>query len=387
MMKIAKHLATKIGPRVSGTPQESAASRFILKEFQKLRLDCRVQPFRYLGWLQKIKPSLTVLSPFKKALQVAPVAYSGSTPREGIEGTLRYFGNTYLFPRLMEPPKYAILSDSGENLGFVIVQPGTRSKPIPNQWLHIIQQPMILVCEEQFAPVVDAISTGKMVRVCLKSVAKYVQDIESYNVIAKLQGPRKDTIIIGGHHDSIEGSPGAIDNASGVEAIFRVAEKMMKRKSNHSFEFITWGGHEWGLFGSQYYAKTAREQGTIKNIKACLTLDVLGCGDYLWIWAGPKRFRKLVEDDLKRSKLALQRELRFEGTLIGSDDYNFSAEGIAHAMLMDWPAPNLHLPEDTYDRIEEDKVEFGVQVALRMVQMIEKQAVKEFSNTIRAANT
>ena len=170
------------------------------------------------------------------------------------------------------------------------------------------------------------------------------------------------------------GSPGAIDNAAGVEALFRVAEKITKGKRRYTFQFITWGGHEWGLFGSQYYVKNAREQGTIQNIKACLTLDVLGCGDYLWIWAGPKRFRKQVEKDLKLSNLLKQREIRFEGTLIGSDDWNFASEGISHAMLMDWPAPNLHLPEDTYDLIEEDKVEFGAEVALRIVDLLERQA-------------
>jgi aminopeptidase YwaD len=232
---------------------------------------------------------------------------------------------------------------------------------------------MILVCEEQFAPVRRALDSGATVRVRFKSTAKYIQDVESYNVTATLHSPCKDIIVIGGHHDSIEGSPGAIDNAAGVEALFRVAEQIIRGKRRHTFQFITWGGHEWGLFGSQFYVRNAREQGTIQNIKACLTLDVLGCGDHLWIWTGPRRFRKEVEKDLKLSNLSKQRQIRFEGTLIGSDDWNFASEGISHAMLMDWPAPNLHLPADTYDLIEEEKLKFGVEVALRIVRLLEKQ--------------
>ena len=52
-MKIARHLAEVIGPRVSGTPKELAAAEFIESKFKELNLDTRIQRFKYLGWRQK----------------------------------------------------------------------------------------------------------------------------------------------------------------------------------------------------------------------------------------------------------------------------------------------------------------------------------------------
>jgi len=374
-MKIARYLTKVIGPRVSGSPKEAEVAEFISSEFQKLNLETEIQKFRYLGWRQEAKPSLSVLSPFQKTLRISPMAYSGSTPLEGVEGVLKFYGTFYLFPRLMELPKFALIDDQGETAAFVLVLRGNRSAAIPNPWLQILQDPMVLVSEEEFMPVRKAMESGEEVRVHLKSVAEYVKCFTSYNVIARIEGKSRDTIIIGGHHDSMEDSPGAIDNASGVEGIFRLAEKLLQKKRNYSFNLITWGGHEWGLFGSQYFVKDGKERGYLDQIKACLTLDVLGCGDFLWIWAGPSTFREKIESTLKKSGLMKRREMRFEDTLIGSDDWSFSGEKIPHAMFMDWPVDTLHLPTDVYEEIDEKKLDSGVEVAFSMVEHFEKYGV------------
>jgi hypothetical protein len=374
-MKIARHLAEVIGPRVSGTPKEAAAAEFIESKFKELNLDTRIQRFKYLGWRQNQKPSLRVLSPFNKSLDVAPMAYTGTTPAGGVEGVLKYHGTYYLFPKLMEPPKYALIDDQGEKVAFVLVLPGNKTRPIPNQWLHIFQDPMILVNQADFKPLKEAIDANREVRVHLTSTAEYFQSVTSCNVIASLAGQSQETIVIGGHHDSVEDSPGAIDNASGVEAIFRVAEKLGQRKRKYSYKLITWGGHEWGLFGSQYFVKDAKERGVIKQIRACLTLDVLGCGDYLWVWAGPPAFRKKIETSLNHSDLIERREIRYEDTLIGSDDWSFSLEDISGAMLMDWPMDTLHLPEDVYETIDEAKVDFAVEATLTLLENFEEEGI------------
>jgi aminopeptidase YwaD len=371
-MEIARHLTKTIGPRPSGSAKEADAVEFISKKFRELNLETRVQKFQYLGWRQEEKPSLSILSPFRKSLQVSPMAYSGSTPLEGVEGVLKSHGTFYLFPRLMELPKFVLLDDKGERIASVLVLPGTEPRAIPNPWFQILQDATVLVSEEEFMPVRQAIQSGDEVRVHLKSVAQYVKWFTSYNVIARIGGKTKETIIIGGHHDSMEESPGAMDNASGVEAIFRMAKRLLERKRRYSFNLITWGGHEWGLFGSQYFVKDAKEQGCLDEIRACLTLDVLGCGDFLWIWAGPPKFRKKIESTLKKSRLMKRREIRFEDTLIGSDDWSFSGEKIPHAMFMDWPAEALHLPTDVYEEIDEKKVNFGVEVMSALVRDFER---------------
>lgn len=374
-MKIARHLSKIIGPRVSGSQKEAEVVEFISEEFRKLNLETKIQKFKYLGWRQKVRPSLSILSPLKKTLNVSPMAYTGSTPEDGVEGTLKFHGTFYLFPKLMELPKFVLLDNQGEAAAFVLVLPGKQPRAIPNPWLQIFQDPMVLVSEEEFEPVREAIEARKEVRAHLQSTAEYIQHVTSYNVIARIEGTSKEIIIIGGHHDSIEDSPGAIDNASGVEGIFRLAKKLLRKKRNHSFNLITWGGHEWGLFGSQYFVRDARERGVIDHIKACLTLDVLGCGDFLWIWAGPLVFRKRIESILKQLPFMEKREIRFEDTLIGSDDWSFSGENIPHAMFMDWPADNLHLPSDVYEMIDEQKIDFAVDVTFSLIENFEKEGI------------
>lgn len=371
-MRIAEQLSKVIGARVSGTPKEAEAAQFVASEFRNLGLETRIQKFRYLGWKQKGKPSLSVISPFQRRVKVSPMAYTGTTPGNGIEGVLRYHGTFYLYPKLMELPKYTVIDDKGDVSGFVLVTPGDQPRATPNPWLQIFQDPVVLVCEKEFSPIMRAMHSGKEVRVRLKSVARYIQSATSFNVIARMEGKKKEAFIVGGHHDSMVDSPGAADNAAGVEAIFRVTRNLQKKKRNFSYYFITWGGHEWGLFGSQYFAREAKETGLIKYIKACLTLDVLGCGDYLWIWAGPQGFRKRIEGTLKNKLLRKKRDLKFEGELIGSDDGSFASEGIPHAMLMDWPADHLHLPTDEYDALDESKIKFGVEVTMSLLEDFEK---------------
>jgi aminopeptidase YwaD len=371
-MEIAKQLAQEIGPRVSGSPKELETAEFLSREFQKIGIEPKIQKFKYLGWEQVDRPSLSVLCPTKMDIKVSPMAYTGSTPRGGVEGILRFHGIFYLFPRLMELPKYAIIDDRGEKVAFLLVQPGSRSRPIPNPWLQILQDPMVLVGEEEFKPILKAIESRKDVRVHLEAMGKYVQSFTSYNVIATLEGKRSETIIIGGHHDSVEGSPGANDNASGVEGIFRMARKLLHKKRNHTFKLITWGGHEWGLFGSQYFVRDEKERGSIEQVKACLTLDVLGCGDFLWIWAGPPWFRGRIEATLKNSGFSEKREIRYEDTLIGSDDWSFSVENIPHALFMEWPAENLHFPSDLFENIDENKLNYTVDAAYAVIEDFDK---------------
>jgi hypothetical protein len=45
-MKIARHLAKVIGPRVSGTPKELETAEFVFNNFKKLDLETRIQKFK-----------------------------------------------------------------------------------------------------------------------------------------------------------------------------------------------------------------------------------------------------------------------------------------------------------------------------------------------------
>jgi len=108
------------------------------------------------------------------------------------------------------------------------------------------------------------------------------------SVIVRLQGrdPGKaaDTIVIGGHEDSInwnEGfgdpdhaAPGADDNASGVATVLEVFRVLMEEnyQPERTLEFMTYAGEERGLLGSQDIAKDYKKKS--RSVVAAMQFDM-----------------------------------------------------------------------------------------------------------------
>jgi Zn-dependent M28 family amino/carboxypeptidase len=101
------------------------------------------------------------------------------------------------------------------------------------------------------------------------------------NVEAEVRGSRRpdDIIVIGAHYDSVQGSPGANDNASGVAAMLALARAFAKATLACTLRFIAFANEEPPLFqteymGSRVYAKRSRERG--ERIALMLSLETIG---------------------------------------------------------------------------------------------------------------
>jgi len=96
------------------------------------------------------------------------------------------------------------------------------------------------------------------------------------NVEGTLPGkdPLSDEIyIVCGHYDSVNGAPGADDNASGTAAVMACAEIMSQYAFDHTVRFVAFCGEEQGLLGSHVYAQEASQNGD--NIVAVLNADMI----------------------------------------------------------------------------------------------------------------
>jgi len=103
---------------------------------------------------------------------------------------------------------------------------------------------------------------------------------QSRNVIATLEGtdPASNAVfIMSAHYDTVEVSPGANDDGSGVAAIMAAAKIMSQYSFNHTIKFIAFSGEEVGTYGSFLYAKKAYNRGD--NIVAVLNADMVGYAD------------------------------------------------------------------------------------------------------------
>ncbi len=101
------------------------------------------------------------------------------------------------------------------------------------------------------------------------------------NVEAELPGATRDKeiLVVGAHYDSVVGSPGANDNASGVAAVLEIARIMQAERPARTVRFVAFVNEEPPFFksdsmGSLVYAKRARAQH--ENIVAMLSLETIG---------------------------------------------------------------------------------------------------------------
>lgn len=89
-----------------------------------------------------------------------------------------------------------------------------------------------------------------------------------------------EIIVVGAHYDTVRGSPGADDNASGVAGLIEIARALRPRALRRSVKLVAFVNEEPPFFftrqmGSGVYARAARRRGD--DIRLMLSLEMLGC--------------------------------------------------------------------------------------------------------------
>jgi hypothetical protein len=98
----------------------------------------------------------------------------------------------------------------------------------------------------------------------------------SENLIATLAGtgtPER-AFLVGAHFDSVPGSPGADDNASGVAGMLEAARVFAGQETASSIEFVAFAHEESGLVGSTQYASAIETAG--RELVGMLSLEMIG---------------------------------------------------------------------------------------------------------------
>ncbi len=107
-----------------------------------------------------------------------------------------------------------------------------------------------------------------------------VEGVTCANIVAELRGRSDEIVILGAHYDSVDGSPGADDNASGVAALLALARAFATAQPRRTLRFVAFANEEPPYFrtaqmGSWLYARRCREAND--NIAAMITLESLAC--------------------------------------------------------------------------------------------------------------
>ena len=104
-------------------------------------------------------------------------------------------------------------------------------------------------------------------------------DIRSDNLIVEIPGRSKEIVVIGAHYDSVLGTVGADDNASGVAALLALARRFAGAKPARTLRFVAFANEEPPHFqstdmGSWQYAKRCSERK--EKIVAMVSLETIG---------------------------------------------------------------------------------------------------------------
>ncbi len=103
-----------------------------------------------------------------------------------------------------------------------------------------------------------------------------VKNIEAEHIGKSLP---EEIILVGAHYDSVTGSPGADDNASGVAALLEIARLITGKKLSRTVRFVAFVNEEPPFFqtdqmGSRVYAARCRRKE--EKITAMIALESLG---------------------------------------------------------------------------------------------------------------
>jgi hypothetical protein len=108
-----------------------------------------------------------------------------------------------------------------------------------------------------------------------------VVGVKQENIIVEIRGASKpdEIVVIGAHYDTVSGTPGADDNATGVAALLEIARLFKGRKPARTVRFVAFANEEnpgtgSDTMGSYYYAKLCKQRR--ENVVAMLSLEMLG---------------------------------------------------------------------------------------------------------------
>ncbi|WP_096438694.1 M28 family peptidase [Alteribacter populi] len=186
----------------------------------------------------------------------------------------------------------------------------------------------------------------------------------SYNVIATKtpNNANQDSgqmLIVGAHHDSVPGSPGANDDASGTGALLELARVMSNAPVDSEIRFIAFGAEERGLVGSRHYASTMTED-EVERTVGMFQLDMIGSADAGDLTMFTVDGEQNTVTDLAASAGARvsQNDIPPFSMLGRSDHVPFYERGIPAALFIHTPLePWYHTPDDTIENIDIDKLE------------------------------
>ncbi|MEG4117721.1 M20/M25/M40 family metallo-hydrolase [Microcoleus sp. N9_B4] len=99
----------------------------------------------------------------------------------------------------------------------------------------------------------------------------FILDLPPFDQASKKGLP---PIVIGAHYDTVPGTPGADDNATGVAVLLELARHIASRPLKYPVQLVAFDMEEYGCFGSSHHAAKYKQQQ--ESIRLMISLEMLG---------------------------------------------------------------------------------------------------------------
>jgi Zn-dependent M28 family amino/carboxypeptidase len=110
------------------------------------------------------------------------------------------------------------------------------------------------------------------------TVETWDEEYESFSILAETEaGDADNVVMLGAHLDSVPGTAGINDNASGTAALLETAQRLAQQDTVvNKVRFAWWGAEEIrGYPGSTHYVEELEEDGELESIAAYLNFDMI----------------------------------------------------------------------------------------------------------------
>lgn len=388
-------LSEQIGSRVAGTENQRRAAEYLAEQFRQLGYQTELQPFTItsyddrgsavqVGGVPGGDVSATTLqtTPVRDDWRIAPAPV-----RDVRATTLKYSAGGVVEAELVDgglgrPDELATANPAGK---IVLVERGELRfqekvtnaaragaagiliyNHSPGSFTGRLAEasaiPAASISQAAGADLLDQVYAGPVsVRL---SVDASMQTSTAQNVIAtRAGGP--ETVVIGGHFDSISAGPGANDNASGTAVVLELARVMASQPTPFTLKFALFDAEEIGLLGSAYIVGQMSPE-ELSSIRAMINVDMVGVGTAPQLGG---------DESLARVGQRIAAELGEPAGLIGqvqggSDHASFARVGVPALFIYRANDPNYHGPLDRAEYVDPENLAFAGRLALGVLDAL-----------------
>lgn len=352
------------GARVAGSPNVERASNFLINEYRQAGYQVEVQTFNYPKFFD-LGSNLTVN---QTSFEAWALIRSISGNPSGKLVVVPNFGQPEDFQAVNVKGAIAIVKRGGglqfnqkiDNAAaagaIAIVIVNHQPENVRGLLMKASPIPAIAVSGKDGTALIAQAQKAELIA---SLTVQTRPDAIGRNVIAHLPNVKQPKLIIGGHYDSVENSPGANDNASGTAVVLGLARQLAKLPQAQQIWFMAFDGEEDGLKGSQAFVNQASPE-FLANLKGMINFDMVGINDRLLIDGSGKlsTIAKSTSGDVSSSRFG------------GSDHASFKTKQVPTLFFFRGKDPNYHSPGDK--RVEPRLLNETQQAAFKMVSQLLK---------------